>query len=739
MLKGPLAQVLDMSRRALLLTIVMASALAHAVFGADDPSRPSPSVVADEAFWKSHLLKLQQVYQSLAENKMTAIQQRFDVTYYGIRLSIDPAGLHGGWITGEVTIHGRPIDGILDTVQFDISQYLTVDSVKVGASSLSFQRDADLISIPLTAGGATSEFAVTIFYQGHPQGFGYGSFSFGSYNNKPTVASLSEPFYARTWWPCKDHPTDKADSVDIYVIIDDDLVVASNGSLVSIIDNGDGTKSTHWHESYPIATYLVSLAIADYYVYSDTLRYQGYTMPIDFFHYGEPADWKRTNNALVREMLTTFSDIFGTYPFIREKYGHAQFSWGGGMEHQTCTSLGSFGESVMAHELAHQWWGDMVTCGSWHEIWLNEGFASYCEALWAEHKGGSAAYHNEINSFEGTWNTSGARDVIYVSDTTSVDKIFDWREYRKGAWVLHMLRYTVGDSAFFRILREYGSAPRQYGTALTADLQQIAEQQTGRNLGAFFHQWIYEGGRPDYEYAFFPEATDSGVVTYFFLNQVQQGYKPFQTDVDVRFFFPETTVTVRLIDTLIAQNYILRFADIPDSCVIDPDNWILNGAKQIKYGFRFVNDGLPDAFVNQPYSRQLLVAGAKAPYTWSARDVSVPIGLSVSASGLLSGTPTEPGIYSILMQVLDSDQPADDLSILSPLTVRLIHGDIDEQPQITLGDLLYLLRYLYKNGAAPADLLQADLNCDGDVNLVDVVVLLNYLYHQGAPPCTTTD
>jgi hypothetical protein len=173
--------------------------------------------------------------------------------------------------------------------------------------------------------------------------------------------------------------------------------------------------------------------------------------------------------------------------------------------------------------------------------------------------------------------------------------------------------------------------------------------------------------------------------------------------------------------------------------VIDPDNWILNSAKQVEYGFRIVNDALPDAFVSQPYNQQLLAAGGKAPYTWSAADVSLPIGLSVSASGLLSGTPTDPGVYSVILRVSDSNQPTHDLLIFSPLTVRLIHGDIDGQPQITLGDLLYLLRYLYKNGAAPVDLLQADLNCDGDVNLVDVIVLLNYLYRQGPAPCMTTD
>jgi hypothetical protein len=521
------------------------------------------------------------------------------------------------------------------------------------------------------------------------------------------------------------------------VTIDDDLVVASNGSLVSIVDNRDGTKTTHWHESYPIATYLVSLAIADYYVYSDTLRYQGYTMPIDFFHYGDPDDWIRTNNALVREMLVTFSDIFGIYPFIREKYGHAQFGFGGGMEHQTCTSLGNFGEWVIAHELAHQWWGDMVTCGSWHEIWLNEGFASYGEVIWAEHKGGSIAYHDEMNSFEGTWNSFGGTDVLYIDDTTSVDNIFDWKVYRKGAWVLHMLRYTVGDSAFFRTLREFGSGPRQYGTALTADLQQVAEQQSGRDLDAFFHQWVYEGGQPYFEYAYFADVTDSGVVVYLYLNQVQTAFKPFQTDVDVRFFFPETTMTVRLVDTLIAQNFILRFADTPDSCVIDPDNWILNKAWRVPYGFRFVNDAFPDAFVGRPYRQQLLVAGGEAPYTFNAADVSLPIGLSVSTTGILSGTPSDPGVYTMNLRVSDSGDPPQELSVLSRLTVKRIHGDIDGQTQITLGDLLYLIRYLYRNGAAPIDLLQADVNCDGDVNLIDVVVLLNYLYQQGATPCTT--
>ncbi len=722
--------------RLLCLFGIFLLAFAHSAIAADDTLGLSPGGVQDEAFWKAHIHQLQKMSLSARAQEMTPLEKRFDVTYYIIRLKIDPSTT-AETIDGAVTVFGSAVAGTLDTVQLDFSQSLTADSVTSGASRLDFQQTGDLLTIALPGGGSNIGFALTVHYRGQPQNFGFGSFKFESFNSHPTVSTLSEPYYARGWWPCKDHPTDKPDSVDMYVTIDSNLIVASNGSLVSIVKNGDGTNTTHWHESYPIATYLVSLAIADYYTYSDTLKYGGFTMPIDFFHYGPPGDVIRARYAKVKDMIAAFSDMFGIYPFIREKYGHAEFTFGGGMEHQTCTSLGAFDENVIAHELAHQWWGDMVTCGSWHDIWLNEGFASYGEALWAEHTDGMAGYHAMMNTFPDTWDTTRARDTLIVTDTTSEFTLFNWKVYRKGGYVLHMLRYTIGDSAFFRTLHRYGEPPYKYSTAVTEDFRRVAEEESGQNLETFFQQWVYSGGQPYYHYGMLPITTDTGVVTYFFLDQVQAGRNPFQTDIDVRFDFADTALTFRLSDTLSSQNFVFRFDTAPISCTVDPDHWILQRNSLADFGFRFITDSLPDAYISAPYSQQLIVAGGRDPLTWWAPVVTLPPGLTLSFDGILSGTPTETGQYLIGVRVTDASSPARVLVTNLPLNVKELHGNVDGQPGIGLSDLIYLIRYLFKGGNPPANLQLADTNCDGAVDLVDVVVLLNYLYDRGPLPCAT--
>jgi hypothetical protein len=715
-----------------LLALAMSAALTTAV-AASGELPDSTSSAADEAFWKGHFLKLNRTYESLSQYQMTAAQKRFDVTYYEIKLVIDPA-LTAEWVTGAVTVYGSAVDSDVDTVELDFSQYLPVDSVKADGDMLVYQRSGNLLTISLPQ--ATDRFAVTVFYQGHPQNAGLNAFNFSHFNGLRTVATLSEPFFARDWWPCKDHPTDKADSVDMYVTIDSNLIVVSNGTMVSAVDNQDGTKTTHWHESYPIATYLVSLAIAEYYVYSDTLRYQGHTMPIDFFLYDEPLDWERSNNAKLPEMLTCFSDLFGIYPFIREKFGHAEFkNISGGMEHQTCTSLSSFDEGLIVHELAHQWWGDMITCGSWHDIWINEGFATYGEALWAEHKGGNAGYHGRMNKLIGLSDGSA-----YVSDTTNVYSIFEYGAvYARGAVILHTLRYTLGDSLFFRTLRTFADSPHKYGTAVTDDFRRIAEEVSGRDLTQFFGQWVYESARPNYLHAFLSEPTDSGFVTYFFLDQTQTEYLPFKTDIDVRFVFADSAaVTVRLTDTLVSQNYVLLLPAAPIRCDVDPDNWILNQASSTDFNFRVMNNDLAQAFLNVPYREQLVAAGGTPPYIWSAPDVTLPDGLELSETGMLSGTPDEFGVFNIPFHVSESGGEQRTLTKTFSLVVGVLHGDIDGQPRITLSDLIYLLRYLYRGGSSPPDLTLADTNCDGSVDLLDAVLLLNYLYGPGPLPCFST-
>ncbi|NJR31235.1 M1 family metallopeptidase [bacterium] len=184
-------------------------------------------------------------------------------------------------------------------------------------------------------------------------------------------------------------------------------------------------------------------------------------------------------------MLDLFSQKFGLYPFIKEKYGHAQFGWGGGMEHQTCSSMGSFGETLMAHELAHQWFGDKITCKSWEHIWLNEGFASYGECLYTEAVSGKSGYDSYINSFMTSAKT--ASRTIYVQNINNINEIFNSaRTYRKGAVVIHMLRGIVGDDKFFKILQNYMTSKNAYGSATIEDFQTVAEQVHGQKFGLLF-------------------------------------------------------------------------------------------------------------------------------------------------------------------------------------------------------------------------------------------------------------
>jgi hypothetical protein len=704
-----------------------------------DSSQTQYAPDADDQYWKAHWLKLGNLRQALSQREMTSNQKLFDITYYDISLKIDPDLRHlsdpelkDSVVTGIVTAAGRAIAAELDTVELDLTTIdIFVDSVLVGGARVDYRHENDLVKIPLPQGSGAPDFSVTIYYHGRPQAFGWGAFSWGEKNGKPTVFTLSEPYYARYWWPCKDHPSDKADSVDIRVTIDSSLIVVSNGRLVSIVDNGDGTKTTHWHESYPIATYLVSLAIADYYAYSDTLRYQGYTMPIDFFLYDPPDSSKLANQAKVKEMIAFYSDIFGLYPFINEKYGHAQFTWGGGMEHQTCTSLGTFGESIIAHELSHQWWGDMITCGSWHDIWLNEGFARNAEALWWEHVGGKPAYHQFMNRLGGT------DGPLYVQDTSDIYSLFALTIYDKGGFVLHTLRYVVGDSAFFQILKVWGSSEFKYGSAVTPDFQRVAETVSGVDLDAFFQQWVYGSGRPDFHYAYVPEQTDSGCLIHFCLLQVQTRTSQFKTDIDVRFYFAGDSATFRLSDSLAHQDFALLLSVTPDSCVVDPDNWIRETSERVEYIFQIPYKTLPDVLLGLPYMFRVQAFGGTPPYNWVTYADMLPDGLTFSEDNLISGTPTESGRFYPYISVTDSADPPAMWNATLPLDVKLLHGELDGAPPITLSDLLFLVRYLYKDGSPSDPASLADINCDDAVNMVDLVSLINYLFRRGPLPCAT--
>ncbi|MFQ5752555.1 MAG: M1 family metallopeptidase, partial [bacterium] len=419
-------------------------------------------------------------------------QNNFDVTYYKLNLNIDPTLEQ---ISGAVEMTAQAKINNFTTVELDLFSNMSVDSVSGDADS--FIHTDDILQIQLAQARQSGEtFTVRVAYHGRPASSGFGSFGFNYHNDIPIIWTLSEPYYARSWWPCKDTPNDKADSVDMIVTVPENLITASNGNLLQDINNGDGTRTFHWHESYPITTYLVSLAITNYATYSELFHYS----PDDFMqvqYYIYPEDLAKAKSQLTETiaMLTYFHEIFGPYPFLTEKYGIAQFPWGGGMEHQTITSQRGFGKTLTVHELAHQWWGDKITNANWHDIWLNEGFASYAEALYYEHRDGKEFYHTYMGWMD--WDFPFA---IYVDDTTSVKRIFHGTVYDKGAWFLHMLRHVVGDSTFFDILLSYSQDPRfAYGNATTAGFQSVCEAVSGQDLDWFFQPWIYEKGRPIYQ------------------------------------------------------------------------------------------------------------------------------------------------------------------------------------------------------------------------------------------------
>jgi aminopeptidase N len=300
-------------------------------------------------------------------------------------------------------------------------------------------------------------------------------------------------------------------------------------------------------------------------------------MEIQFYifpsHYGQVKD----NYAKVASAIDVFSKIFGPYPFLKEKYGHAEFGWGGGMEHQTLTSLGGWGLNLIVHELAHQWWGDMITCDNFHHIWLNEGFATYAEALYFESIEGKKAYFAEVES-----NRYLGSGTIYVPDLTNWRRIFDSNlSYSKASWVLHMLRHVVGDSSFFTILKEYYRDSRfQYGSALTEDFQEICEKVSNMSLYWFFNQWIYGEYYPIYEYYWNTDFQNNLYNLKLTIIQTSLSETLFKMPVDVSIKTESGDTTIVIWDSLSIQQFSIALAAKPLQVELDKENWILRLAYQ---------------------------------------------------------------------------------------------------------------------------------------------------------------
>lgn len=426
------------------------------------------------------------------------LTDNYDVKYHRMNWTVDPAQ---HYIAGSVTTYFEPTDPDFSTIYFDLRSNMTVNDVLYNGESLNYNLQSNhmlKIDFPSTLSYGVLD-SVTIEYEGAPDGGGFGSFATGYHAGTPMLWTLSEPYGARDWWPCKQDLVDKIDSVDIHVTTPSEYVVASNGLRQTDIVSGNNT-TYHWKHRYKIPAYLVAIAVTNYEQYDQHIPHADGEILVENYLFPEDVSGDQISLNSLPAIMDLFNEKFGLYPFADEKYGHASFGWGGGMEHTTMSFMGSYSFGLMAHELAHQWFGDQITCGSWEDIWLNEGFASYLTGM---------CYENELGPT--TWDdwkqgridfiTSQPGGSVFVDDTTSVSRIFSSRlTYNKGGMLLHMLRWNMGDDDFFQSIKNYLQDPDlAYGYAVTDDLIEHMEAQSGMELDEFFADWYYGQGYPIYD------------------------------------------------------------------------------------------------------------------------------------------------------------------------------------------------------------------------------------------------
>jgi aminopeptidase N len=478
---------------------------------------------------------------------------------------------------------------------------LQVDSIKNQGLHLSYQHQDHVLTVslkdPIDMGAADS---LTIWYQGVPSQSGFGSFGQGTHSDGPAIWTLSEPYGARDWWPCKQSLNDKIDSIDIYVTTPIGISVASNGVLMDSLPLPNDKVRYYWKHRYPIPAYLIAIGVTNYQKFSDYVI-MGNGDSLEILNYVYPDRFAQAQSSLQAtvDIMDIFNELFTDYPFAKEKYGHAQFGWGGGMEHQTMSFMGGFSVDLQAHELAHQWFGDKVTCGSWQDIWLNEGFATYSVGLIYE--------ATSVDQFWPAWKnilnnsiTSQPGGSVFVNDTSQVGRIFDGRlSYSKGAFLLHMIRWTIGDEAFFTAIRNYINDPDlAFRYARTNDLKDAFETASNMDLTEFFDDWFYGEGYPSFFAQIFnPQSGDSLMII---LDQTTShpSIDFFEIPVPIQLNGTNGEDTIVVVDH--SEHDQVTYFDIPfqvESAKIDPDIWLISKGNETEIQFAVpseeINPGKP--------------------------------------------------------------------------------------------------------------------------------------------------
>jgi aminopeptidase N len=509
--------------------------------------------------------------------------EKYDVHFYNLDLTMNNISTY---LSGSVQIHAKALVD-LDSALIELFESLLVSEIKVNGNTVNYNRVSNKIRVPVAA-NAQENFVIVVAYAGNPPtaqtnplgGSGLTAGSSPSWGNK-VVWSLSEPFSAYEWFAVKQSLTDKADSCAVAITVPDTCKAGSNGILEQVVPLGNGFTRYEWKHRHPIDYYLISVAVAKYVEYNVYANPQGSSSPvlIQNYVYDNPGTLPNFIDEIneTADFIELFATQFGPYPFADEKYGHCMAPIGGGMEHQTMTTQGFFEKTLTAHELAHQWWGNHVTCASWCDIWLNEGFASYSEYLMlaALYNGQQANHMTQVH--QSVMNQPDGS--VWVLDSLNEARIFSGRlTYDKGAGIIHTLRYIIqNDSIFFAALQDFQNT-YAHSTATGLDFKNHVANFCNINLDAFFEQWYFGEGFPTYQVQYNQNGSDLFLqishtasmpnITPTFTNPIslrilRQG----QADTIIRF---EINNNVELFS-------LNNFGTVVGTIGIDPNNWVING------------------------------------------------------------------------------------------------------------------------------------------------------------------
>ena len=524
--------------------------------------------------------------QGLSNNNL---MNNYDVKFHHLNLNLERTNKN---ISGYVRTIAKVISNQLDTFAFELHQNFTIDSVVINSQKeTSIVRVDSLIKVKISNPVNQNNLVdVLIYYHGTApslstalgDGFSNGTSPFWS--NQVTW-SLSQTRGAYHWWPCKQDLRDKIDSAWIFVTTDSTNMVGSNGVLTNVVTIGN-KKRYEWKTRYPIDYYLISVAVAKYkpyvlyakpqYLTNDSILILNYiydnAINNPAFIIGQKVQLDQ-----IKPTMEFLSEMYGMYPFYKEKYGHSMAPIAGGMEHQTMTTIGFFDFQLNTHELAHQWWGDLVTCKTWGDIWINEGFASYTEHLVNQYLRPSSFMSNLNIVHNNIMSQAGGSIYFTGIDTTDDNRIFDSRlTYDKGGAIIHTLRFvTNDDSLFFNGLRNFLNTYK-FSTATAMDFKASFESYTGLDLTQFFNQWYFGEGYPTFnvKWNYFNDTL--------IIQSTQTTSKPssvplFITPMEYKLIRSTGGDTIiRVMHANATETYTLKVHGNVTGIQVDPNNWVIN-------------------------------------------------------------------------------------------------------------------------------------------------------------------